>query len=53
MKIVLRNGEHWLVWQTRRGWAAENETLDIRVKSETEAGLMLEIDQMCALLLVY
>lgn len=52
MKIVLRNGEHWLVWQTRRGWAAENEVLDIRVKADSEAGLLLEIDEMMALLCV-
>jgi len=44
MKSVKRGGEWWVVRETRRGYVAVCDALDMRVTAETETALLEEID---------
>ena len=53
MTVIRRGGEEWIISRTRRGFRAECVGLEIIVTADSEAQLLLNIDEMVALLLAY
>jgi hypothetical protein len=50
-KTIKRGGELWEIREVRRGrWTAECSALDLKLRAETEAALMSEIDEALELL---